>query len=48
MGKAGVLAKSPEWWKHLKHMKRVFWKRERHKFLLLLKREKKEQVDAGG
>jgi hypothetical protein len=27
--KQGVLTKSPEWWKHLRWMKRSFWKRER-------------------
>lgn len=27
--KKGQLTKSPEWWRHLRRMKRVFWKRER-------------------
>jgi len=27
--KKGISTKSPEWWKHLRHMKRVFWKKER-------------------
>lgn len=27
--KKGLLTKSPEWWRHLRRMKRVFWKRER-------------------
>ena len=27
--KKGILAKSPEWWKHLRWTKRKFWKRER-------------------
>jgi hypothetical protein len=27
--KKGHLAKSPEWWKHLRWAKRAFWKRER-------------------
>lgn len=27
--KKGILTRSPEWWKHLKWAKRVFWKRER-------------------
>lgn len=27
--KKGVLVKSPEWWKHLRWCKRVFWKRQR-------------------
>jgi len=27
--KKGVLVKSPEWWKHLRWCKRLFWKRHR-------------------
>ena len=27
--KQGNLTKSPQWWKHLKDFKRVFWKAER-------------------
>jgi len=27
--KKGHLTASPEWWKHLRWMKRSFWKRER-------------------
>lgn len=27
--KKGILAKSPEWWKHLRWTKRKFWHRER-------------------
>jgi len=27
--KQGNLTKSPQWWKHLKDWKRVFWKSER-------------------
>jgi hypothetical protein len=27
--KKGQLARSPAWWRHLRRMKRVFWKRER-------------------
>ncbi len=27
--KKGQLTPPPEWWKHLKSCKRVFWKRER-------------------
>lgn len=26
----GQLTRSPQWWKHLKGWKRVFWKTERH------------------
>ncbi len=27
--KKGILTSSPEWWKHLRKVKRLFWKRER-------------------
>lgn len=27
--KKGILVPSPEWWKHLKWVKRLFWKRHR-------------------
>ena len=27
--KKGTLTGAPEWWKHLRKTKRVFWKRER-------------------
>lgn len=27
--KKGLLTESPQWWKHLRDWKRVFWKRER-------------------
>jgi hypothetical protein len=27
--KKGHLVRSPEWWKHLRWVKRVFWKRHR-------------------
>lgn len=27
--KKGILARAPEWWKHLRRVKRVFWKRHR-------------------
>ncbi len=27
--KKGNLAKPPQWWKHLRDWKRLFWKRER-------------------
>jgi hypothetical protein len=26
----GQLARPPEWWRHLRWSKRLFWKRERH------------------
>ena len=25
----GILTKPPQWWKHLRDWKRVFWKKER-------------------
>ena len=27
--KTGILVRAPEWWKHLKATKRVFWKKHR-------------------
>jgi hypothetical protein len=27
--KKGILSKSPEWWKHLRWFKSIFWKKER-------------------
>lgn len=27
--KKGVLTASPQWWKHLRDWKRIFWKKER-------------------
>lgn len=27
--KKGILTRAPQWWKHLRDWKRVFWKRER-------------------
>jgi hypothetical protein len=27
--KKGILLPSPEWWKHLRWVKRVFWKKHR-------------------
>ena len=35
----GQLTKSPEWWRHLRRMKRVFWKRERKAAQRLIARE---------
>ena len=29
MARPGVYARAPEWWRHLRRAKRVFWKRER-------------------
>jgi hypothetical protein len=27
--KKGILTRSPQWWRHLRAWKRVFWKKER-------------------
>ena len=27
--KKGTLTRSPQWWKHLRDWKRIFWKKER-------------------
>ena len=27
--KKGILTRAPQWWKHLRDWKHVFWKRER-------------------
>jgi len=27
--KKGILTRSPQWWRHLRSWKRVFWKKER-------------------
>jgi len=37
--KKGNLAAPPQWWKHLRDWKRVFWKRERRKHSHEIKRE---------
>lgn len=37
--KQGNLTPPPEWWKHLKMMKRVFWKSERKAHKAHLKNE---------
>lgn len=29
MASPGIFTKAPQWWKHLRDNKRVFWKRER-------------------
>ena len=35
--KKGQTVKAPEWWKHLKWTKRVFWKRQRTSDKIALK-----------
>lgn len=27
--KKGILTRAPQWWRHLRDWKRIFWKRER-------------------
>ena len=41
--KKGTLTGAPEWWKHLRKTKRVFWKRERK----AAKREGERQTHEG-
>jgi hypothetical protein len=41
--KKGTLARPPEWWKHLRWMKRAFWKAER----TAAKQDSKRQVANG-
>ena len=41
--KKGTLTGPPEWWKHLRKTKRVFWKRERK----VAKREGERQAQEG-
>jgi len=38
--KKGILTRSPQWWKHLRSWKRVFWKRERKAAQRLSHRER--------
>ena len=37
--KKGNVAAPPQWWKHLRDSKRVFWKKERRKQTAVIKRE---------
>jgi hypothetical protein len=37
--KKGILVRSPEWWKHLKWAKRVFWKKQRRAEKILARNE---------
>ena len=37
--KKGQLVAPPEWWKHLRWVKRVFWKKERRAAKQLAQRE---------
>lgn len=38
--KKGILSRAPQWWKHLKDFKRVFWHKERK----AAKKEIREQL----
>ena len=40
------LAKSPQWWKHLREFKRLFWKRERRLGQRLARKEAQPQSTA--
>ena len=37
--KKGNVAAPPQWWKHLRDWKRVFWKKERRNQTAVIKRE---------
>jgi len=37
--KKGITVSSPQWWKHLKEWKRVFWKKQRMAFKEEIKNE---------
>jgi hypothetical protein len=37
--KKGTVTRPPQWWKHLKEYKRVFWKAERHAHKQLAQKE---------
>ena len=38
--KKGILTPSPQWWRHLRDWKRVFWKRERQAALRAIRGER--------
>jgi hypothetical protein len=40
--KKGHLTPAPEWWKHLRWLKRLFWKRERRAGRKLARKESAE------
>jgi hypothetical protein len=37
--KKGITVRAPEWWKHLKWFKRLFWKRQRRDDKRSIKKE---------
>lgn len=37
--KKGILSPAPQWWKHLRDWKRVFWKKERKAATRQIKKE---------
>ena len=39
MANKSKLTRSPQWWKHLKEFKRVFWKQERQNVKKEIKRD---------
>ena len=43
--KQGNLKSAPQWWKHLRDWKRVFWKSERQAQKKDIKNERSDQMD---
>ena len=43
--KQGNKTRSPQWWKHLRDWKRVFWKSERQAQKKDIKNERSDQMD---
>jgi hypothetical protein len=40
--KKGTLTRPPQWWKHLRDWKRVFWKRERKAWQTEVRKDKSD------
>jgi len=38
--KKGILTRAPQWWRHLRAWKRVFWKKERKAALRAIRSER--------
>lgn len=43
--KKGTLTRPPQWWRHLRDWKRVFWKSERKAHKKEIKNERTDQMD---
>ena len=41
MASPGIFRRAPQWWKHLRDFKRVFWKAERKAAKLAARKESK-------